>query len=440
MVTTEGSGSGTVARTGRRVVIAVRKRAIGWWLPVAILLAVNPGEAAEHEKVFAGAYHTVVLKRSGTVWAWGRRLPGWAPSQVKGPGDQGYLADIADVSAGAWHTVALKPDGTVWAWGRNADAQLGNGTTTDSAAPVQVKGAGGQGYLDDVTAVAAGGAHTAVIRKDGSVWAWGRNSYGQLGNAATTDSLAPVQVKAAGGEGYLTDVTVVAAGFHYTLAMTANGSVWAWGRNRNGQLGSGTTADSAVPVRVRGAGGQGYLADVTAIAPGWDHTIALKKDGTVWAWGMSWNGLLGNGQETDSTVPVQVKGTEGEEYLTDVVAISANWRHSLALKKDGTVWAWGRNQEGQLGNGTMVPAAWKFDPDLSLYEYTPVQVRGVGGEDYLTGIAGIAAAAGHNVAVKTDGTVFVWGSNNNDQLGLGRRGYPMMRSNPAQMPGLNLHE
>jgi len=305
--------------------------------------------------------------------------------------------------------------------------------------PVWVCGPDGAGRLDNVRLLAAGGAFTAVLREDGTVWGWGRNRYGQLGTGTTVDSLLPVPVRAPDGTGPLRTVTLLAAGFHHVLAVTADGAVWAWGRNRYGQLGDGSTADRTVPVRVRGPDGHGFLGDVTALGLGWDHTLALRRDGTVWAWGMGWNGLLGNGVAVDSPVPVQVRaGPDVAGPLAEVVAIAANWRHNLALKRDGTVWAWGRNQEGQLGTGTAVPAAWKNDPDLSLCELVPVQVRGIGGEGFLDRIAAIAAAAEHSAAVRADGSVLVWGSNNNEQLGLGPRGYPLMRSNPAPVPALNL--
>jgi Regulator of chromosome condensation (RCC1) repeat/Carboxypeptidase regulatory-like domain len=136
-------------------------------------------------------------------------------------------------------TVFLKGDGTVWAWGSNSNGQLGNGTTTDSSTPVQVSG------LSGVTAVAAGSAHAIALKGDGTVWAWGSNSNGQLGNGTTTDSSTPVQVSGLSG------VTAVAAGSAYTIALKGDGTVWAWGSNSNGQLGNGTT-DSLSPVPVPG--------------------------------------------------------------------------------------------------------------------------------------------------------------------------------------------
>ena len=172
------------------------------------------------------------------------------------------------------HTVALKSNGTVWAWGANSNGQLGNNSTTDSHVPVQVTG------LTGVTAVAEGNGNTVALKSDGTVWAWGANSNGQLGNNSTTDSHVPVQVTGLTGI-----VTAVAAGYSDTLALKSDGTVWAWGSNSHGQLGNNSTTDSHVPVQVTG------LTGVTAVAEGYaTTTVALKSDGTVWAWGYNSEG------------------------------------------------------------------------------------------------------------------------------------------------------
>jgi YD repeat-containing protein len=227
-----------------------------------------------------------------------------------------------------YHTIAVKTDSTVWAWGANWDGQLGDGTTTDRSTPVQVSG------LADVSAIAGGGSHTIALKTDGTVWAWGYNWHGQLGDGTTTDSSLPVQVSG------LADVSAIAGGSYHTIVLKADGTVWAWGYNGSGQLGDGTTTDRSTPVQVSG------LADVAAIAGGYSHTIALKTDGTIWAWGWNEYGQLGDGTTTDRSSPVQVSG------LSDVAAIAAGGHHTIVLKADGTVWAWGYNGSGQLGDGT----------------------------------------------------------------------------------------
>ena len=298
------------------------------------------------------------------------------------------LTDVTAIAAGSAHTVALKTDGTVYAWGMNYCGQLGDGTTTDRYTPVKVS------TLTDVTAIAAGYLHTVALKTDGTVYAWGSNSFGQLGDGTTTERHAPVQVST------LTDMTAISAGRYHTVALKTDGTVYAWGYNYYGQLGDGTTTDRHAPVEVSS------LTDVTAIAAGRNHTVALKTDGTVYTWGWNSNGQLGDDTTTDRHAPVEVSS------LTDVTAIAAGFRHTVALKTDGTVYAWGLNNVGQLGDGTTTE------------RHTPVQVS------TLTGMTAISAGYFHTAALKTDGTVYAWGNNNYGQLG---DGTTTQRTTPVQV-------
>jgi alpha-tubulin suppressor-like RCC1 family protein len=227
----------------------------------------------------------------------------------------------------------LKNDGTVWAWGNNNKGQLGQDATVTpfSKSPVQVSG------LGSVTAIAAGFDHTVALKNDGTVWAWGSNNSGQLGNNTTTDSITPVQVSGLGS------VIAIAAGNGHTVALRNDVlalTVLVWGNNANGQIGNGTTTNSAVPVKIGG------LSNVTAIAAGYDHTVVLASDGTVWTWGNNNQGQLGDGTTTNSVTPVTVSGLSG------ITAIAAGNKDTIVLKSDSTVWAWGNNTNGQLGDGT----------------------------------------------------------------------------------------
>ncbi|MBF0457838.1 MAG: hypothetical protein HQK99_08090 [Nitrospirae bacterium] len=177
-------------------------------------------------------------------------------------------ATVTAIAGGGRHAIALMSDGTVYTWGRNSEGQLGNGTNTNSNIPVQVSG------LTGVTAISGGYCHTIALKNGGTVWTWGYNYYGQLGNGTSTNSNTPVQVSG------LTGVTAIAGGAGYsTTAMMSDGTVWAWGYNYYGQLGNGTSTDSNTPVQVSG------LTGVTAIASGVYHTIALRSSGAVWTWG-----------------------------------------------------------------------------------------------------------------------------------------------------------
>ena len=216
-----------------------------------------------------------------------------------------------------------------------------------------------------------------LAQADEVQWAWGSNSDAQIGNGSNAYRNVPVQVSD------LTDVSAVAGGVFHSLALKNDGTVLAWGWNYYGQLGNGTGgqyySNIHVPIQVMN------LADVAAIAGGYWHSLALKNDGTVWAWGFNGNGELGNGINANSNVPVRVMN------LTGVIAISGGYFHSLALKNDGTVWAWGENPNGRLDRGANVVSN------------VPVHVLN------LTDVTSIAGCYWHSLVLKNDGMVWAWG-------------------------------
>jgi len=241
----------------------------------------------------------------------------------------------AVIGAGINHSVTLKTDGTIWAWGYNYGGQLGDGTTVDKSSPVQA------GSDTNWSSVAAGQYYTIAIKADGTLWAWGANNYGQLGDGTTTNSSSPIQV------GADSDWSSVAAGYDHTIAVKTDGTLWAWGGNGLGQLGDGTTTNSSSPLQV------GSDTNWSSVAAGLYYTIAIKTDGTLWSWGRNYLGQLGDGTTVDKSNPVQV-GTD-----TNWSSVAGGSAYTIALKADGTLWSWGRNNNyGQLGDGD----AWKDTP------------------------------------------------------------------------------
>ncbi len=297
-----------------------------------------------------------------------------------------------DLEAGYGHSVSVHADGTVWAWGMNTMGQLADGTTTNRNAPVRA------GSLTNVVAVAAGIFHTAALRQDGTVWTWGGNTDGQLGDGTTTPRSVPAAVSG------LTGIVALASGANFTLALENDGTVWSWGDNSVGQLGDGTTVDRPTAVRVTG------LSEVASIGAGYLHAAAIKSDGSVWTWGSNVMGQLGNGGQTNRSVAGVVPGLAG------AVRVSGGGYFTLALLQDGTVRAWGHNYHGQLGDGTDTTRT------------TPVPVA------QLSGVTSVAAGAAFSLAVRSDGTVWSWGQNVAGQLG---DGTTTNRSTPAQVAGLS---
>ncbi|MEL4106286.1 fibronectin type III domain-containing protein [Oscillospiraceae bacterium WX1] len=334
-------------------------------------------------QVAAGNGFTVVLKDNGTVWVWGRndfdQCCTGMTSDSEGLTQVTGLTNVTKVAAGLAFCMALKSDGTVWTWGRNWNSELGDGDNYEySTGIVQVSG------LNNVTDIAAGAYHGLALKADGSVYAWGHNADGQLGNGTTNESDTPVQVNS------LTGVNSIAAGAFSSYAVKSNGTAWSWGNNESGQLGNGTTNNTTAPVQVSN------LTGVKFISAGFDHALALLTNDAVKAWGSNDCVQLGNASWTSSSTPVDVVNMDDPDSAVD---ISAGAYHSLAIQADGTAVGWGNNDDGMLGDGS---EAWHMVPNDVLN---------------LTGLIQISGGYTHSVALTSDGTVWSWGKNDYGQLG-----------------------
>ncbi|UJR79868.1 RCC1 domain-containing protein [Sandaracinus amylolyticus] len=337
--------------------------------------------------VDGGHFHTCVLREAGDVACWGADSAGQlgndlATATQTAPAAVSALGAVTSIVAGYQHTCALVAGGTVYCWGLDRSGQLGDDTVaSDRAVPVVVSG------LPNAIAIAAGGDHTCALLSSGTVRCWGDDTYGQLGNdSANTRQFSPVPVAGLSG------VTAIATGYAHTCALLSNRTVRCWGHDELGQLGNDALlSNRPTPVAVAG------LADVVALAAGASHTCALLASGAVRCWGADDTGQLGNDvARAHQAVPVAVQG------LTGVAALALGSNHSCALMSNGRAQCWGSDHYGQLGN----------DSD-ELDQAMPVAVLDLGD------IRSLGAGGNHTCAVLESGAVRCWGSNYVSQLGNG---------------------
>jgi alpha-tubulin suppressor-like RCC1 family protein len=339
------------------------------------------------EAVSGGWNYALALKSDGSVWSWGANDDGelgdggigatniLVPAPIKSL-THGVIAIAAGWDAG----VALKSDGSVWTWGKNDRGQLGNGTTTSSGTPSKVTTLSGK-----VTAIAAGLAFVLVLKSDGTVWGWGDDFQGQLGDGGNTDKPTPVKV-----QGLTARVVAIAAGKAHSLAIQADGAVWSWGDNGSGALGTQTPdVFQNTPVRV-----QGFSGRAIGIAAGLDHSAAIRSDGSLWWWGRE---FVPSGDYMGTDEPAPMAG------LSNVKQVLGGWDFFVALESNGSVSSWGYNL-GDLGNG---------DGQSSLTD--PVLVTGME-----SGVVAIGIGVENGFAITSKGLVWSWGNNNHGELGNGK--------------------
>ena len=372
-----------------------------------------------------GNGYSLALSADGTVYTWGRNEYGQlgngvtatnspVPVAVKTAGTPMEGKTIVQISAKVWYALALASDGTVYSWGFNSWGQLGNGTSgtaNNASAPVAVKTAGTPMEGKTIVQVAAGATHSLALATDGTIYAWGKNEYGQLGNDSTTNSSVPVVVKTAGTPMAGKTIIQIHAGYEHSLALASDGTVYAWGRNNSGQLGKNDATDAHIPTAVRTLGTPMAGKVIVQLAAGNSQSMALASDGTIYTWGWNQYGQLGNGTTTNSRIPVAVVTTGTPMAGKTISQIAAGNAHALAMTDDGTVYAWGWNQYGQLGNNSTINSS------------LPVAVKTTG-----TPLAGkiitqiTSGGSPNSLVLANDGTMYTWGWGQYGQLGNGTIG------------------
>ncbi|MCX6837318.1 MAG: SUMF1/EgtB/PvdO family nonheme iron enzyme, partial [Verrucomicrobia bacterium] len=386
--------------------------------------------STDWKQAAVGSAHMIALKQDGSLWAWGShangRLGDGTTVNQSVPVRIGTDVDWKFVAAGHAASYAIKNDGTLWAWGFNGGGRLGDGTTIERGDPTRI------GASADWAVVEGGNTHTMALKTDGSLWIWGANASGQIGNDTTANQLSPLNLMP--GMTWLK----IYAGRDNSMAIRTDGTLWAWGSNTLGQLGDGTFINQLSPVQV------GYHHDWKEIACA-GHSVGIREDGRMWSWGTDDDGELGNtswwhnpiggaatnvssfstgismtafvrkdgslwtlGTNSNLCLGLGLASTSSQRWeptrvgtANDWVSVTAGEYHVLALKRDGTIWAWGRNSEGQLGVANTVNQS------------TPVQVGS--DSDWMF----VEAGTNHSMAIKADGSLWSWGVNTNGQLGIG---------------------
>jgi alpha-tubulin suppressor-like RCC1 family protein len=294
-----------------------------------------------------------------------------------------------------WVNLTVPATTQAWSWGCNSQGQLGDNSTINRSSPVSVVGG-----FTDWCQVSAGSNHSLAVRTNGTAWSWGCNSQGLLGDNSTISRSLPVSVI-----GGFTDWCQVSAGRQHSLALRTNGTAWSWGCNSNGRLGDNSTIERSSPVSVVGG-----FTDWCQVSAGYRHSLGVRTNGTAWAWGQSTCGRLGDNSTISRSSPVSVVGG-----FTDWCQVSAGGTHSLAVRTNGTVWSWGCNCGGQLGDNSTINRS------------SPVSV--VGG---FTDWCQVSAGYRHSLGVRTNGTAWAWGQSTCGRLG---NNSTIDRSSPVSVVG-----
>ncbi len=395
-----GTGFRTVSAGGRHsLAIGFKNRLYAWGANGSGQLGSGDNTNVDHpvalwyleqcRMVSAGEDHTLAITDSGTLWAWGANGSGQLAQPIisswNTPLQLGTGNNWVTVSAGNESSFAVTGDGNLHAWGKNSDGQLGIGNTINTSNLFQI-GLVNAGWNNVCLTVSAGDGHTHAIKADGTLWGWGAALL--VGDGTAYSRHSPVQTGSNSRQ-----IEALAGGFH-SLAIRSNGTLWAWGRNDYSQIGDSSTTDRNSPVQI------GTDNSWRTASSGGFHNLAIKSDGTLWAWGRNNHGQLGDGiLWAYRNTPFQV-GTDN-----NWMAVSSGYEHSLAIKSDGTLWTWGANNSGQLGNGTTIEVHYPYNIVTSPYYDYPW--------------CSVSAGNWHSLGWNYDDLNVGWGSNNHGQVGDG---------------------
>lgn len=414
--------------------IVLQKPCGTFFLAVAfaiVFLVLGPHSFGQNLIFSGGHWHSVMRCSNGVVYSFGQGVEGQlgdntasnsnSPVQVVGLGGVGILESIKQVDAGSGNfTLALSTCGdTVYSWGENNEGQLGDGTFTQRNAPIRVRGIGGVGFLQDIRFISGGNGESFALTENDEVLSWGGNDFGQLGQGTTSAGEVFPNYVLTGPGTRLTDVKFVDGGDDFGVALKNDGTVWFWGKDARGVGGQNVdVADPGVTrtyaVQVRDASGVGFLQNITKITAGDRHILALSSEDILWSWGANWARQVGNNNgNLNQPVPTPVVNINGAPgNLTGVRNIAGGNAHSIASLYDGTVVSWGLRRNGHLGDNIVLPDGGDGSP-FPIYTMNPGNTAPIGG------IVNVSDGDNWSFAVDSLLNVYVWGSNGQGQLGVG---------------------
>ena len=368
-------------------------------------------------QISLGGAHSSAITSEGRLFTWGKNDYGqlgdgtttdcYIPTDITSWFNLVEGETITKITLRFWHSAALTSDGRIFTWGSNSDGELGDGTTTDRYIPTEITSQFNLNEEETITEITLGGYHSSAITTEGRVFTWGWNRYGQLGDGTTTSRITPTEITSQFNLSVGETITKIALGNYSSSAITTDGRVFTWGDNTEGQLGDGTTTVRYIPTEITSQFNLSVGETITQIILGGFHSSAITSEDRVFTWGRNNSGQLGDGTTTSRYIPTEITSQFNLNEEEIIRTIYLNGSHSSAITSEDRVFMWGWNAYGQLGDGTMTN------------RYIPTEVTSQFNFSEEETITQISLGACHSLAITSKGGVFTWGWNEYGQLGDG---------------------
>jgi len=314
---------------------------------------------------------------------------------------------ITNVSLGFYHSAALTSEGRIFTWGYNDNGQLGNGTTIDKFTPTEITNQFNLAIGETITSVSLGGNHSSVVTSEGRIFTWGYNVYGQLGDGTLDNKLYPTEITNQFNLAIGELITNVSLGAYHSSAFTSEGRIFTWGHNNHRELGDGTTVDKYIPTDITSQFNLTIGETITSVSMGGNHSSVVTSEGRIFTWGRNDFGQLGDGTTTSKDVPTEITNKFNLAIGESITNVSLGAYHSSAITSEGRIFTWGLNNDGRLGNGTTVD------------KQVPTEITNQFNLAIGETITSVSLGSDHSAAVTSEGRIFTWGRNYYGRLGDG---------------------